>query len=56
MFEANRTKILKRLEVLSEALETAFDAILEIQAEQKLISYLISHEGENPYAEPNPEE
>ena len=35
------SNIIKRLEVLNEAAQSALDAILEIQAEQKLITYLL---------------
>lgn len=34
--------ILKRVEVLGEAVQTALEALLEIQAEQKLLYYLVS--------------
>lgn len=45
MSETNKkSKILKRVEVLGEALQTALEAILEIQSEQKLISYLLTEE------------
>lgn len=36
--------ILKRTEVLGEALQTALEALLEMQAEHKLITYLLLEE------------
>ncbi len=41
MLKLNEKDIIKRVEVLGEAVQTALDAILEIQAEQKLIKYLL---------------
>lgn len=41
---SNRAKIIKRVEILDEALQTALEAILEIQSEQRLIRYLLSEE------------
>lgn len=38
----NNTKnLIKRVEILGEAAQTALEAILEIQAEQKLLTYLL---------------
>jgi len=45
MSNQNEQQIMKRMEVLKEALDTAFDALLEIRAEERLITYLL-FEGE----------
>ncbi len=34
--------ILKRVEILGEAVQTALEALLEIQAEQKLLTYILT--------------
>lgn len=34
--------ILKRVEILGEAVQTALEALLEIQAEQKLLTYMLT--------------
>ncbi len=34
--------ILKRVEILGEAVQTALEAVLEIQAEQKLLTYILT--------------
>lgn len=38
----NKEDILKRIEILGEAVQTALEALLEIQAEQKLLTYMLS--------------
>ena len=40
------TKLLKRIEILGEAVQTALEAVLEIQVEQKLITYLLAENKE----------
>jgi len=45
MQEKNKTtNLLKRVEILGEAAQTALEALLEIQAEQKLLTYLLLNE------------
>ncbi len=34
--------VLKRVEILGEAVQTALEALLEIQAEQKLLTYILT--------------
>ncbi len=41
MNKANEKSILGRMEVLEEALQTALEALLEMQAEYRLLKYLI---------------
>jgi len=38
----NEKDILKRVEILGEAVQTALEAVLEIQAEQKLLTYILT--------------
>lgn len=45
MFKPDESNIIKRVEILGEAVQTALEAILEIQAEQKLITYLLIEKG-----------
>ncbi len=48
MNNTEKQNVLKRMEVLGEALQTALEAILEMQTEHKLITYLLLEEnGEN---------
>ncbi len=42
---SNERDILKRVEILGEAVQTALEALLEIQAEQKLLTYILTKEG-----------
>ena len=44
MNNTQKQNILRRMEVLGEALQTALEALLEIQSEHKLISYLLLEE------------
>ena len=37
--------VLKRVEILGEAVQTALEALLEIQAEQKLLTYILTKGG-----------
>lgn len=46
MNKIDEQQILKRMEVLGEALNTAMEALLEIQSEHKLILYLLLQEKE----------
>lgn len=45
------TKLLKRIEILGEAVQTALEAVLEIQVEQKLITYLLAENKEKKFKE-----
>ena len=51
--QANKTttKLLKRIEILGEAVQTALEAVLEIQVEQKLITYLLAENKEKKFKE-----
>ncbi len=42
MNKIDEQQILNRMEVLQEALNTAMEALLEIQSEHKLVVYLLS--------------
>lgn len=44
MNDIEKQNILKRIEILGEALNTALEALFEIQAEYKLITYLLLEE------------
>ncbi len=39
--QTTQKNLIKRVEILGEAAQTALEAILEIQAEQKLLTYLL---------------
>jgi len=39
--QTTQKNLIKRVEILGEAVQTALEAILEIQAEQKLLTYLL---------------
>ncbi len=39
--QKKKKNLIKRVEILGEAAQTALEAILEIQAEQKLLTYLL---------------
>lgn len=46
-----KTKLLKRIEILGEAAQAALEAILEIQAEQKFITYILTEKNEKEFEE-----
>lgn len=38
----SKEDILRRIEILGEAAQTALEAVLEIQSEQKLLTYILT--------------
>ena len=45
------TKLLKRIEILGEAVQTALEAVLEKKKKKKLITYLLAENKEKKFKE-----